>query len=158
MQLSDRLAVATNENVALVDLGRRTWTVGIDAHYHDAGSTAFDRHGLQAQTEISACNAAAALELGRDPVDGRGGNDEHAPARPKHRHSERFSRGVYDHATFRRSPRARVELDPGADFATSQRSPGSPAERDNAEAGNRRAFLRPDRERERPGARHRGGR
>ena len=49
---------------------------------------------LQAEPEIAARDPAVRLELGGDALDRGGRDDEHAPARPEHRHAEGAAGGV----------------------------------------------------------------
>src|SRR5439155_18918339 len=83
MPMADGRAIPGDDDIALLHAGKRARTPAVDAHDHRALLlAAFHGDRLQAEAKIAPRDAAVGLEPGRDPLDGRGRDDQHAPAWP----------------------------------------------------------------------------
>ena len=97
----------------------------VDVHHHGARSAALKCHEPEAEAEITARDAPVALKPRRNTRNGRRRDDEHAPAGPEYRHTDRPAGWVEGETTFGTPPQTQIKLDPSVDLATPQGAPGA---------------------------------
>jgi hypothetical protein len=145
-----------------MDARLRPRTLAINAHHHCADTAiAVESDRLQAETEIAARDPTMGFELGGDPRDRRGGNDEHTPARTKNGHAEGPPGRSNDEPTFGMAAQFLVKLNASVDVAAAHRSPRRTADCNQTPGHNRLSCLGADRHCQRAGCGHsviKGGR
>src|SRR5262245_52215606 len=123
--MPDRLAVPVDDDVALVDARRGSWSPWVDIHHHGARSAALDGHEPEAEAEIAARDAPVALQPRRDTHNGSGRYDKHAPARSEYRHADRPAGCLEGETAFGTPPQAQIKLDASVYLAAAQGAPGA---------------------------------